>query len=96
MWFFTKYSATLQADVTCRGYVGILLSARARAVNQGGTADNVWVIRPWQKRSFCQGRFCFFQNIFVSPPSGRGNKNAKRENIAFALRPKGGGAGKLR
>ena len=25
---FTKYSATLQADVICRGYVGILLSAR--------------------------------------------------------------------
>ena len=25
---FTKYSATLQADVTCRGYVGILLRAR--------------------------------------------------------------------
>lgn len=24
----TKYSATLQADVTCRGYVGILLSAQ--------------------------------------------------------------------
>ena len=27
---FTKYSATLQADVICRGYVGILLSARVR------------------------------------------------------------------
>ncbi len=26
--FITKYSATLQADVICRGYVGILLSAR--------------------------------------------------------------------
>jgi len=25
---FTKYSATLQADVICRGYIGILLSAR--------------------------------------------------------------------
>ena len=25
---FTKYSATLQADVICRGYAGILLSAR--------------------------------------------------------------------
>ncbi len=25
---FTEYSATLQAGVTCRGYVGILLSAR--------------------------------------------------------------------
>ena len=25
---FTEYSATLQADVTCRGYVGILQSAR--------------------------------------------------------------------
>ena len=25
---FTEYSATLQADVICRGYVGILLSAR--------------------------------------------------------------------
>ena len=24
---FTKYAATLQADVICRGYVGILLSA---------------------------------------------------------------------
>ena len=24
----TKYSATLQADGTCRGYVGILLSAQ--------------------------------------------------------------------
>ena len=24
----TKYTATLQADVICRGYVGILLSAR--------------------------------------------------------------------
>ena len=27
---FTKYSATLQADVICRGYVGILLSAREK------------------------------------------------------------------
>ncbi len=26
--FITKYSATLQASVICRGYVGILLSAR--------------------------------------------------------------------
>ena len=26
--FVTEYSATLQADVICRGYVGILLSAR--------------------------------------------------------------------
>ena len=25
---FTEYSATLQAGVICRGYVGILLSAR--------------------------------------------------------------------
>ena len=25
---FTKYSATLQADVICRGYVGILMSAQ--------------------------------------------------------------------
>ncbi len=25
---FTEYSAMLQADVICRGYVGILLSAR--------------------------------------------------------------------
>ena len=25
---FTEYSATLQADVICRGYVGILLRAR--------------------------------------------------------------------
>jgi hypothetical protein len=25
---FPEYSATLQADVICRGYVGILLSAR--------------------------------------------------------------------
>jgi len=25
--FFSEYSATLQADVICRGYVGILLSA---------------------------------------------------------------------
>ena len=24
----TKYSATLQADVSCRGYVGILMSAQ--------------------------------------------------------------------
>lgn len=24
----TEYSATLEADVNCRGYVGILLSAR--------------------------------------------------------------------
>ena len=28
MWLFTEYSATLQADVICRGYAGILLSAR--------------------------------------------------------------------
>ncbi len=26
---FPEYSATLKADVICRGYVGILLSARA-------------------------------------------------------------------
>ena len=25
---FTEYAATLQADVICRGYVGILLSAQ--------------------------------------------------------------------
>ena len=28
---FTKYSATLEADVICRGYVGILLSAQGRS-----------------------------------------------------------------
>lgn len=39
-WEASEYSATLQADVICRGYVGILLSARA-IVNQGGTADSV-------------------------------------------------------
>ena len=33
----SEYSATLQADVNCRGYVGIPLSARV-SVNQGGTA----------------------------------------------------------
>ena len=27
----TEYSATLQADVICRGYVGILLRARGRS-----------------------------------------------------------------
>ena len=27
---FSEYSATLQADVICRGYAGILLSARVR------------------------------------------------------------------
>ena len=36
---FTEYSATLKADVICRGYVGILLSAQVTPVNQGGTAD---------------------------------------------------------
>ena len=30
----------------CRGYVGILLSARDKLVNQGGTADRYYVIRP--------------------------------------------------
>ena len=42
---FTEYSATLQADVTCRGYVGILLSAWVVPMNQGGTADK-YIIRP--------------------------------------------------
>ncbi len=28
---FPEYSATLKADVNCRGYVGILQSARVRA-----------------------------------------------------------------
>ena len=30
----------------CRGYAGILLSARGEPVNQGGTADNIYFIRP--------------------------------------------------
>ena len=30
----------------CRGYVGILPSAWGKPVNQGGTADSVYVIRP--------------------------------------------------
>ena len=43
---FAEYSATLQADVICRGYVGILLSAQPFwDVNQGGTADK-YFIRP--------------------------------------------------
>ena len=43
---FAEYSATLQADVICRGYVGILLSAQPFwDVNQGGTADKCF-IRP--------------------------------------------------
>ena len=42
---FTEYSATLQADVSCRGYDGILLSAQVAPVNQGGTADML-IIRP--------------------------------------------------
>ena len=40
MRYMHEYSATLQADVICRGYVGILLSARVHTVNQGGTADS--------------------------------------------------------
>ena len=37
---FAEYSATLQADVICRGYVGILLSAQPFwEVNLGGPAD---------------------------------------------------------
>ena len=38
---YPEYSATLQADVICRGYDGILLSART-AVNKGGTADMIY------------------------------------------------------
>ncbi len=36
---YSEYSATLQADVICRGYAGILLSARVIPWIQGGTAD---------------------------------------------------------
>ena len=36
-----EYSATLQADVICRGYVCILLSARFVSGIQGGTADSI-------------------------------------------------------
>ena len=43
---FTEYSATLQADVICRGYVGILIKCTGKPVNQGGTADIVLIIRP--------------------------------------------------
>ena len=30
----------------CRGYVSIPISAQVRPVNQGGTADSIYVIRP--------------------------------------------------
>ncbi len=41
----TEYSATLQAGVICRGYVGIPLSAWDIPMNQGGTAERC-IIRP--------------------------------------------------
>ena len=62
MCFLTKYSATLKADVTCRGYVGILLSAQVSPVNQGGTADKFLFVL--DRSIFCQGRFLFLINSF--------------------------------
>ena len=41
----TEYSATLEADVICRGYAGIPLRHRVIPMNQGGTADKCF-IRP--------------------------------------------------
>ncbi len=48
-----RFSGILQrvGSVSSRGYVGILLSGAAYAVNQGGTADrSTSFIRPWQKK----------------------------------------------
>ncbi len=42
MQVFCKVFCDVQADVTCRGYDSILLSARV-TVNQGGTADHLYV-----------------------------------------------------
>ncbi len=36
---FRRVFCNVQAYVSCRGYIGILPSARQVAVNQGGTAD---------------------------------------------------------
>ena len=45
----------------CRGYVGILLKCMGFPVNQGGTADGVDVIRPWQKGIFLSRTFLLFK-----------------------------------
>ena len=44
-----------RAYVSCRGYVGIPLSVRLTAVNQGGTADRLGFAL--DRRRFCRGRF---------------------------------------
>ena len=43
---FTEYSATLQADVILPGVCWYPVKRTVHAVNQGGTADKVCIIRP--------------------------------------------------
>ena len=53
---FAEYSATLKADVICRGYVSILLSARSDPWIK--VAPRIkFFIRPWQKESSVKGVF---------------------------------------
>ena len=47
-----------KACVSCRGYDGILLSARYLTVNQGGTANKYLFVLD-RMLSFCQGCFYF-------------------------------------
>lgn len=56
---YPEYSVTLQADVICREYVSILLSARV-VVNQGGTAD--FEFSPLTDSDICQGLFLFYRS----------------------------------
>ena len=47
--------------VSSRGYVCILLSGTAEAVKQGGTADKLNLIRPWQRLFSLPGTFCIYR-----------------------------------
>lgn len=66
-----EYSATLQAGVTCRGYIGILLSAQVYPVNQGGTADKIYSSLTETIYSV-KGVFLFSENV---PDAKRGGKH---------------------
>ena len=63
MGLFPEYSATCW-HTSVAGICWYPAKRTGRTVNQGGTADSVVPIRPWQRVLFCRGRFCFDRSSF--------------------------------
>jgi len=80
----------VRAYVSCRGYVGILI--RAWLAHECKVAPRIsCYIRPWQKVSFCRGRFFVHRKILCTKKrSAKDAQLAARKLVAMQHRSRAG------